>query len=216
LRILPAIIFFDRMCYFYCMKVLATLLLAVIITLTISCKEKNNSNTPGKSYIDVTSIIKAQIAHVDTSLYSIMQLEWIDTSSTDTTYIKREDFKSAAKEFLLLPQLSHPAIAKEYKQESRYDSLTRKVIISYFPVSDNNEIKKIELMASVDEIGKDGNNRVTNVLVEKGKTDRNSSRIQKMYWNTDRNFSIVTFSQLPGQPEKISTTKVIWNDDSFK
>jgi hypothetical protein len=53
-------------------------------------------------------------------------------------------------------------------------------------------------------------------LVEKGKTDRNGSLIQKMYWNADRNFSIISFSQLPGQPEKTTTTKVIWNDDSFQ
>jgi hypothetical protein len=206
----------DRMCYFYHMNKLLSLLLIGFITTIISCKGKKTESVSNNSLIDVVSIIKAQIKHVDTSLFSIIKLEWADTTHTDTTYIKREDFEAVAKDFLQLPELSNPKIAKDYKQESRYDSLTRKVIISYFPKEDKNEIRKIELMASVDEIGKDGNNKVTNILVEKGKTDRNGSLIQKMYWNADRNFSIISFSQLPGQPEKTTTTKVIWNDDSFQ
>jgi hypothetical protein len=154
----------DRMCYFYHMNKLLSLLLIGFITTIISCKGKKTESVSNNSLIDVVSIIKAQIKHVDTSLFSIIKLEWADTTHTDTTYIKREDFEAVAKDFLQLPELSNPKIAKDYKQESRYDSLTRKVIISYFPKEDKNEIRKIELMASVDEIGKDGNNKVTNIL----------------------------------------------------
>jgi hypothetical protein len=180
-----------------------------------SCKAKNKEEAE-KGFVSVVSLIKNQIAHVDTSLYSIIKLVSVDSLKTDTIYVKREEFRAASEEFLNLPELSDPKIAKNYKEESRYDTLTKKAVISYYPTSEENEIKKIELMASIEDVGKDGNNKVTNILVEKGQTNRNGSLIKKMYWNTDKNFTIITFSQLPGQVEKVETIRVIWNDDSFQ
>jgi hypothetical protein len=200
--------------YFYSMKC-RSIYLVLIVSLIVSCKSKTKTEG-GKGLVSVVSLIKEQIAHIDTSLYSIIKLVSVDSLKTDTIYVKREEFGTVSKEFLSLPELSDPAIAKNYKEESRYDTLTKKAIISYYPTNEENEIKKIELMASIDEVGKDGNNKVTNILVEKGKTDRNGSLIKKMYWNSDRNFTIITFSQLPGQPEKVETVRVIWNDDSYQ
>jgi hypothetical protein len=200
--------------YFYSMKC-RFIFLVTIVALIASCKSKTKT-TGGKGLVSVVSLIKEQIAHVDTSLYSIIKLVSVDSLKTDTIYVRREEFGTVSKEFLSLPELSDPAVAKNYKEESRYDTLTKKAVISYYPTNEENEIKKIELMASIQEVGKDGNNKVTNILVEKGKTDRNGSLIKKMYWNSDRNFTIITFSQLPGQPEKVETVKVIWNDDSYQ
>jgi hypothetical protein len=181
----------------------------------LSCKQKKKTGEQ-KTFVPVTSLIKAQIAHVDTSLYSIMKIVATDSLHTDTSYVKREDFGEAAKEFLNLPELSDPDVAEKFREESRYDSLIKKAVIAYYPINENEEVQKIELLASISDVSKDGNNKVTNIIIEKGKTDRNGSVIQKMYWNTDKNFTIITFSQIPGEPEKVTSTRVIWNDDSFQ
>lgn len=200
--------------YFCSMKPYSLLLISTFLVF-LSCKQKEKAGEQ-KTFVSVTSLIKAQIAHVDTSLYSIMKIVSTDSLHTDTSYVKREDFAEMAKEFLSLPELSNPDVAKKFREESRYDSLIKKAVIAYYPISEKEEIQKVELLASISDVSKDGNNKVTNIIVEKGKTNRNGSLIQKMYWNTDKNFTITTFSQIPGEPEKVTTTRLIWNDDSFQ
>jgi hypothetical protein len=203
--------------YFYSMNK-KILFIVLIISALISCKKKKTGGDAvgEKSYIDVVSIIKSEVKHVDTSLYNIVKLVSTDTLDTDTTYIKREDFEKEVSMFLALPNLSNQDVANDFKDESRFDTLTQRAFISYFPKEEDNEIKKIEVIAKLDEIDSKGNNKVTNIIAEKRKTDRNGSSVYKMYWNANRNFSIIHFVNLPGQPEKITTTKVTWNDDSFQ
>jgi hypothetical protein len=190
-------------------------LLPVTLLFFLSCEQKKKTGEQ-KTFVSVISLVKAQIAHVDTSLYSIMKIVSTDSLHTDTSYVKREDFAEAAKEFLNLPELSDPDVAEKFREESRYDSLIKKAVIAYYPVNEKEEVQKIELLASISDVNKDGNNKVTNIIVEKGKTNRNGSVIQKMYWNTDKSFTIITFSQIPGEQEKITTTRVIWNDDIYQ
>ena len=35
-----------------------------------------------------------------------------------------------------------------------------------------------------------------------------------MLWQIDKSFQVVTTTRQPGQPEKITTTKVTWNEDN--
>jgi hypothetical protein len=192
-----------------------SILLLIAPLLFFSCKQKKKAGEQF-FFVSVTSLVKAQIAHVDTSLYSIMKIVSTDSLHTDTSYVKREDFAEEAKEFLNLPELSDPDMAEKFREESRYDSLIKKAVIAYYPVNEKEEVQKIELLASISDVSKDGNNKVTNIIVEKGKTNRNGSVIQKMYWNTDKSFTIITFSQTPGEQEKVTTTRIIWNDDIYQ
>ena len=197
------------------MKSYSILLLSVILIST-SCKQKKETATSAgaetKNFISVLSLIEKQVAHVDTSLYAITKIVYTDSLHIDTSYIHREDFRSVAKEFLGIPDLSVKKVAKNYKEETRYDELLNRVIITYTPVNaDEAEIKKQELQVTPDIATGD---KVNNVLITLVINNRNGFLKKDMLWQMDKSFQIVTTTRQPGQPEIIITTKVTWNEDN--
>jgi hypothetical protein len=195
------------------MKTYCLLLLPVILLAISSCKEKNRIEED-KKFISVLSLIEKQVAHIDTSLYAITKIVYTDSLHSDTSYIRREDFRSAAKEFLDIPDLSEKKVAKKYKEETRYDELLNRVIITYTPLNaDKEEIQKQEILVTPNLATGD---KVNNIIINSVKNDRNGYLEKNMLWLMDKSFQIVTTSQQPGQPEITTTTKVTWNEDSYK
>ena len=191
------------------MRTYSILLLSVILAIA-SCKQKKETET--KNFISVLSLIENQVAHVDTSLYAITKVVYTDSLHSDTTYIPREDFRSVAKEFLDIPDLSAKKVAKLYKEETRYDELLNRVIITYTPVNaDEVEIKKQELQVTPNIATGD---KVNNVIINRVINNRDGFLKKDMLWQMDKSFQIVTTTQQPGQPEIITTTKVTWNEDN--
>jgi hypothetical protein len=175
-----------------------------------SCKEKEK--TPDTAYISVPSLIRSQVAHVDTSLYSIEKYVVTDTLKPDTSYIPREGFRAEAKAFLDLPDLSDPRVAKRFREEpARYDESLDRVMITYLPKdSINEEFKSIELIISPNVATGD---KVRNILVKRVIGNRDGFMQKNMIWIMDRSFQVTEISQEPGQPEKTTTTRVVWNED---
>jgi hypothetical protein len=186
-------------------------LIVMISFFFVACKKKKK--TEGPRYISVPSIVEAQVKDIDTSLYSIRKIVIHDSAHTDTTFIPREEFRAAAKEFLEVPDLSKPEIASRFKEENRYDSLIRKVIITYTAMNPKEEeLQKQELLVSPDEMV-DSSNKVTNIIIQKAKRTKDGFWGQNLLWTTDRSFLITTTTQKPGEPEKVTTTRVVWNDE---
>ena len=185
-------------------------LVVFIFVATASCKSKKEA--PEKKFISVLSLIEKQVQHIDTSLYAITKIVSSDSLHTDTTYIKREDFRAVAKEFLEIPDLSAPKISKNYQEETRYDDLLNRVIITYTPIKDGDEeIKKQELQVTPNIATGD---KVNNVMITRVINNRNGFLKKDMLWQMDKSFQIVTATQDPGKPEVITTTKVTWNEDN--
>jgi hypothetical protein len=189
--------------------------LAVVLCLFIlvSCKQKDKE--PAKSYISVLSLIRKQVAHVDTSLYPIIKIVSHDSLRHDTTFIPREQFAAEAKDFLEIPDLSDKKVAKKYKEEPpRYDQLLGRVIFKYLPLDpDKEEVKSQEFLATPVP-GQDA--RINNVIIIREISNRDSFLQKKMLWQMDRSFQIVTTRQKPGTPEVTTITRVIWNEDPYQ
>ena len=184
--------------------------LPFLLLLTQSCKQ--NPKEEEKKFISVLSLIEKQVAHIDTSLYAITRVVYSDSLHTDTAYIRREDFRSAAKEFLDIPDLSEKKVAKQYMEETRYDELLNRVIITYKPInSDDGEIKKQEIQVTPDLTTGD---KVNNIIINRVINNRDGFLQKDMLWQIDKSFQVVTTTRQPGQPEKITTTKVTWNEDN--
>jgi hypothetical protein len=191
------------------MKVYSILLLSITLA-TTSCKQKKEEEA--KSFISVLSLIEKQVAHVDTSLYAITKVVYTDSLHSDTAYIPREEFRFVAKEFLDIPDLSAKKVARLYKEETRYDELLNRVIITYTPINPGEvEIKKQELQVTPNIATGD---KVNNVLISRVINNRDGFLKKDMLWQMDKSFQIITTTQQPGQPEIITTTKVTWNEDN--
>jgi hypothetical protein len=187
-----------------------SLLLLSFLALTTACKQKKEPDA--KNFISVLSLIEKQVAHIDTSLYAITKVVYIDSTRSDTTYIRREDFRSVAKEFLDIPDLSVKKVAKKYKEETRYDELLNRVIITYTPENpEEAEIKKQELQVTPNIATGD---KVNVILINRVINNRDGFLKKDMLWQMDKSFQIVTTTQQPGKSEIITTTKVTWNEDN--
>ncbi|MBS1758586.1 MAG: hypothetical protein JST23_00580 [Bacteroidetes bacterium] len=183
------------------------IIIFLILTVNIGCKTEKKSSP--KKYISTLSLIKAQVAHVDTSLYSIIKIETRDSLKPDTTYIPREQFAEAAKDFLTIPDLSNPKIAKLYNEESLYDDAINRVTITYTPIDGKNEeVQKQEVSVLPDPSG----DKIKSIYIDKEIINRDSSLKKIMFWETDKSFQITTLLQKPAMPETSITTKVIWSD----
>jgi len=176
-----------------------------------SCRQKEKE--PVKKFISVLSLIQKDVAHVDTALYSIMKVVSTDSLHSDTSYIPREEFGKAAKDFLDIPDLSDPKVARHYKEEpALFDEMLNRVIITYLPLDpEKEEIKRQEILATpvpgADAI-------INNIIIIREISNRDSFLQKKMLWQTNKSFQVVTSSQKPGKPEITTTTRVTWNEDN--
>jgi hypothetical protein len=186
-----------------------TVLPVIIIALIGACNTKQKE--PDKKYVSILSLIKKQVEHVDTSLYPILKITTLGNLPPDTIYIPREEFATVAKDFLDIPDLSDPKVAKRYKEEqARYDETVNRVVITYTPVNpDKEEVKKQELLVTPSEAAGD---KVSNVILLREISNKDSFLQKKMLWQMDKSFQVVTTRQKPGRPEEITILKVSWNE----
>ena len=172
-----------------------------------ACKEKKEDEK--KKFISIRSYIDNQVASVDTSLYAILKLDIIDSTRTDTTYHRREEFRSLAKEFLDLPDIADRKNSKQYREEVHFDETLNRVIIDYLPIDPKNAlIQRQEMLITPSP----DNDKVTSIFVDYLINTKDSIIQKKMLWRVDRSFQITTIRQKPGQEETVSTRKVIWNE----
>jgi hypothetical protein len=192
------------------MKQLSTIATITLLLLSMAgCKGKKKDKDA--AFFPVLSFIKSQVADIDTSVYSIRKLDFIDTSRTDTSYIPREQFREVANEFLSIPDLSSAAYEDRYTEKEQFDQTTNRVIISYTPNKpEKEEIQGQEVLIKPDVAAGD---KVTNIIINRVMNSKDSSVQKRLMWTVDKSFQVTTIKQLPGQPETTSTYKVIWSDE---
>src|SRR5215510_1697352 len=96
-----------------CVKQILPFSVILFVVSFSGCKSKDEQKK--EAFFPILSFIKSQVAHVDTSLYQITRLTSVD-STWDTVYIKREDFRAYAQDFLELPDLADKEFANKYEE----------------------------------------------------------------------------------------------------
>ena len=168
--------------------------------------EKENKDP----FFPVLSYIKSQVADIDTSLYSIRKLVYVDSLRTDTIFLHRENFRKEAKDFLSVPDISAPAYRKRFVEEKLFDETLNRVLLTYTPLNpDKEEIQRQEVLIKPDPSG----DKVTNIIINSVINSRDSSVQKKLLWKVGESFQTTITKQLAGQPEKTSIVRVIWNED---
>ena len=179
----------------------------------LSCQDKKDDSK--KNFISVVALIRDEVANIDTSLFTIVKTVTYDSLHTDTFYIAREDFRKEAKDFLEIPDLADPKVAKRYKDDSPvFDQSLGRVIFRYVPIEPQKEEVKSQEFLATPIPGADA--KINNVIIVREINNRDSSLQKKMLWRMNRSFQVVTTSQKPGQPEITTITKVAWNEDPYQ
>jgi len=174
----------------------------------LSCHSKKEIKKD--PFIPVLSLIKGQIADVDTSLYSIRRIVFGDSSHNDTTYIPREEFKNAAVDFLNIPDITEPDFAGRYSESSSYDENINRAMIVYEPKDPQKEqIQREEVLINPD--GESG--KVSSIIINSIISSKDSLLEKKLLWQIDKSFQATIIRQKLGQPETTTTYKVIWGED---
>lgn len=187
-------------------KIIFTLFISCLFY--ISCKPKEDKKDEKKEgFFPVLSYIKSQVAHVDTSLYMIRKLVSVD-STWDTSYIKREEFRNYAADFLDLPDLSDKTIAASYDESKFFDASLNRAIMTYSPKDKSEQIQREEVTI---EPGAGEPDKVKNIIVDKLIVSKDSTTVTKrLLWVVDESFQVTTIIQKNGMPDSTQTTKITW------
>jgi hypothetical protein len=179
-----------------------------LLTGIVSCKEKEKQAK--EKFFPVLSFLQSQVASIDTSLYSIRKLIYIDSLRTDTVYIHRESFRKEAQDFLTIPDISLPKYEDRYNEEKIFDETLDRVLITYTPINAEQEIiQRQEVLIKPDPSG----DKVTNIIINSLQNSKDSLVQKKLMWKVDESFQVTVNRQLPGQQETTSTMKIVWNEN---
>jgi hypothetical protein len=162
------------------------------------CKGKKEEPTEKAGSFPVLSFIKSQVAHIDTSLYSITKIVTVDSTS-DTTYLKREEFRKEAKDFLELPDIATEI--EDYTEEKSFDPLLNQAVLVYTAKEDDASIKKEQVYIEPDNGEGD---KVKTFIIDQV---LDGSASKTLVWNVDSHFQVISRS---GSDGKTTITKVIW------
>lgn len=189
------------------MKKLFYFLLAVILILSCKNKKNNNGEAEDGSFFPVLSFIKSQVADVDSSVYRIIKIVHQD-STADTAFLKREEFREAAKDFLSIPDISSQKLKDQYIETKLFDEDLEQVVLNYMPKEPDKEITRQEVMIKPDNDG----DKVKSIFIDRVNSNDDSTVHKILFWQVDKRFRTVTITQAPNKPEKKETIEVVWND----
>lgn len=156
------------------------------------------------------SFIQSQVADIDTSLYPIRKLVFVDSLRTDTFFIHRENFREEAKDFLAIPDISTSKYRDKYTEEKIFDETLNRVLITYTPLKpEKEEIQRQEVLIKPDPAG----DKVTNIIINSVVNTKDSAVQKMLLWKVGESFQVTIIKQIAGKAETTSTSKVIWNED---
>ena len=183
-----------------------------MLLLSGACKQKNSDTDQNQkeSFFPVLSFIKSQVAHVDTSLYPIKKIVFTDSIHSDTIFVPREEFRSLAKDFLEIPDLTDKKYKNRYTEEKLFDEQMNRVIINYKPLNpDKEEVQKQEVLIAPGPTG----DKVSSIIIDRLISNRDSFLQKTMLWQVDKSFQVTTTAQKPGQPETTTIMKISWGEN---
>jgi hypothetical protein len=179
-----------------------------LLFIFVACNNEESGSKDKAAYFPVLSFLQGQVAHIDSSVYSITQVTK-NGNHTDTAYIKREDFKNTARDFLSIPDISSKKLRKKYNESRLYDETLGKVVITYTPKDEDMEILRQDVIIQPNpETG----DQVETIYIERLLSNDDSTVQKKMTWQVDKGFQVRSIIQKKNSPEKIENMAVTWSN----
>ena len=74
-----------------------------------------------------------------------------------------------------------------------------------------NEIQKEDVMIDP-EPDENGNSKIRSIIIDEWPNHGDTIVQKSLLWQTNKRFLVVTKTDAPGMPEKITRLEVVWND----
>ena len=186
------------------------LIFASIITLLTACGNQKaaEEEVADGAFFPVVSYLKGQVAHIDSSLYTLIQVTKWDNRN-DTVYIERKDFKAVAEPFTSLPDITNGKLKGKYRESRLYDETLDRFIITYTPREHDEELEILRQDVVITPNTGDGD-KVESIYIERQQTRGDSTVQQKMSWEVATGFTIRSIIQKEAAPERLQNTGVTW------
>ena len=179
----------------------------VLFVLTLaSCKDSNQVEGDASGFFPVLSYLKSQARHVDTSVYNIVKITKTQ-GRHDTAFMRREDFKTAAQDFLSLPDVASDKLKKKYTETKLYDEDLKKVVLSYLPKETGEEVVRQDVIIEPDAGAGD---QVQTIYTETVLNHGDSTVQKRMTWNVNKSFQVIRIVSNKNNTETVQTTDVTW------
>lgn len=176
--------------------------------LLAACKTRKKEPVDNDSgYFPVLSYLQSQVRQVDTGLYSITKISKAH-NAVDTQYLRREEFRTAAQDFISLPDIASGDLKQKYNETKLYDEDLKKVVITYEP-KNKNDFEQVTREDVIIEPGNAATDQVQSIYIETVSANSDSTVQKKMTWNVNQNFQIIKLIDKTGQ-EDVQTTDVRW------
>lgn len=183
------------------------LFFCVIVLLTIpACKGRKKSAEDNSQFFPIVSFLKSQVAQIDTSLFSIKKLVKRD-ATWDTVYLKREDFRKEAAEFLNAPDLTQKQYKGDFTETKLFDESLNKAILTYTPTDADEATRREEVVIQPDQLNGD---KVYSIFINQLFVRKDSIIQKNLFWQVDSHCEIVTIAQKKDGKEIIQNTKLVW------
>lgn len=186
------------------------LFLTTIVLLLSACGNEKaaEADTADGAYFPVVSYLKGQVAFIDSSLYTLIQVNKTG-SGADTVYLRPEDFKSVSKPFTSLPDITNGKLKEKYTESRLYDETLDRFIITYTPKDLDEELEILRQDVVITPNTGDGD-KVESIYIERQQSGGDSTVQQKMSWEVAKGFTIRSIIQKEAAPEKLQNTEVLW------
>jgi hypothetical protein len=186
----------------------------------VACKNNDQSTAPAdseavpkeqepKSYLPIVSFINEDIRNVDAFAAGIL-LKTKTGQKTDSIFIKPEEFKNIAREFLV-PELDTAIFHNDFTEESIAEQATQTVNFIYTSNNDKTILRKAIVYASPSQV----NHKISRIYMEKEKQAGDTTIKQKLTWKIKQYFIITEIRQTAQGFNSVITRKAIWDPQLF-
>lgn len=173
----------------------------------LACKQNDQAPEAAGAFFPVRSFLQSQVKHIDTSLYPLRKIVK-EGSASDTVFIPREQFRREAAPFLNIEDLAGKKWKDDYTESRMYDDVLQRAVFTYTPRQNDAPILRQDVTIQPGTAGSD--DQVKTIFINRMDEAGDSTVQQKMLWEVDRRFQIITTISRKGQPDHSRTVELWW------
>lgn len=152
----------------------------------------SESDSAGHAWFPVADVLESEIRQVDSTPTAIRKFI-TGNGHTDSGFIKAEEFDALARQFVV-PEFRNGQFQKEFTESSFIDNATRDATFTYATNNKDLSLQRVDVIA----IPEGADHRVKSVYIERSRISGDSSILDKMYWQTGRQFQVVSLISVKG------------------